>query len=286
MAIERYFPDPTQTRRVSGSDVVELPTTIESFGPEVATSEVVAALRRDGAVIVREQASKSTIDAVKRELREPFDTIGDRDQHDFNGYQTLRVSAILAISRSSADLVAHPRVLEVADAILLPHCFTYRIGSLTAIEIHPGESEQYLHTDDVIYPIQIPGVDWQVSALWALDDFTEENGATRVVPGSHLRRTRIPQPLGTPVQAVMPRGSLLLYMGSTMHGGGANRSQAPRAALVNTYALGWLRQEENQYLNVPREIADSYPETIRHLLGYQRCGTLGAYLDADGNWVE
>jgi ectoine hydroxylase-related dioxygenase (phytanoyl-CoA dioxygenase family) len=285
MAIERYFPDPEESRRVSGSDVEALPTAIESFGPEVSSAEVVAALRRDGAVIVREQASKATLDAIQRELREPFDSIGDRDQHDFNGYKTLRVSAILAISPSSAELVAHPRVLDVADAILRPHCFSYRIGSLTAIEIHPGETDQHLHTDDVIYPIQIPGIEWQVSALWALDDFTAENGATRVVPGSHLRKTRIPQPPGTPVQAVMPRGSLLLYLGSTLHGGGANRSRAPRAGLVNTYALGWLRQEENQYLNVPREIAESYPDTIRNLLGYQRCGTLGAYLDADGNWA-
>jgi ectoine hydroxylase-related dioxygenase (phytanoyl-CoA dioxygenase family) len=286
MAIERNFPDPAQTRRVSGSDVEELPTSIESYGADVSSDQVVAALRRDGAVIVREQAPKATIDSIKRELRDPFDNIGDRDQHDFNGYKTLRVSAILAISPTSAELVGHPRVLEVADAILLPHCFTYHLGSLTAIEIHPGEGDQYLHTDDVIYPIQVPGIEWQVSALWALDDFTEENGATRVVPGSHRRKTRIPQPLGAPVQAVMPRGSLLLYLGSTLHGGGANRSRAPRAGLVNTYALGWLRQEENQYLNVPREIADRYPETIRHLLGYRRCGTLGAYLDADGNWVE
>ena len=79
---------------------------------------------------------------------------------------------------------------------------------------------------------------------------------------------------------------MLLYLGSTLHGGGANRSEAPRAGLVNTYSLGWLRQEENQYLNVPREIADSYPETIRHLMGYRSHGLLGAWQNPDGSWVE
>ncbi len=250
---------------------------IEYFDREAGSDEVVAALARDGAVVVRQQVDPEVADRVLAELRGPFDEAGKETQNVFNGFKTLRLNSILALSRSSAELVGHPRVIDVADAILLPHCVNYRIGSLTAIEIHPGEDAQVLHTDDVIYPIQIPGVEWQVSAMWALDDFTEENGATRVVPGSHGRKVVIPEGLfePEPVQAPMPKGSVLFYLGSTLHGGGANRSTAPRAGLINTYALGWLRQEESQYLAVPREIAESYPEPIRDLMGYRSHGLLG-----------
>lgn len=251
---------------------------IESHDCRIDTKEAVAALRRDGAVIIRDQVDAKLADTVRGELREPFDTHGTEDQNPFNGYKTLRLSAILAISRTSAELVAHPRVMEVADAILLPYCMNYRIGSLTAIEIHPGEDEQLLHSDDLIYPIRIPGMETQISAMWALDDFTLENGATRAALGSHQRMEPYPHVPEEIVQAVMPKGSVLFYLGSTLHGGGANRSNRPRAGLINTYALGWLRQEENQYLSVPRDVAESYPEQIQRLMGYQTHGRLlGAY---------
>jgi ectoine hydroxylase-related dioxygenase (phytanoyl-CoA dioxygenase family) len=259
---------------------------LEVFERSVATERLVAVLRRDGAVVVREQVGSDLAASVLRELREPFDTEGTLQQSDFNGYKTLRLSRILALSRTAAELVGHPRVLEVADAILLPHCLNYRIGSLTAVEIAPGEEEQRLHSDDVIYPIRMPGMELQLSALWALDDFSAENGATRVVLGSHERRSLVPQRVDEVVQAVMPRGSVLFYLGSTLHGGGANRTNRPRAGLVNTYALGWLRQEENQYLQVPREVAESYSDTLQRLLGYQSHGLVGGYQRPDGSWVE
>ena len=169
------------------------------------------------------------------------------------------------------------------EAVQLENCVNYRIGSLTGIEIHPKETDQHLHVDDVIYPVRVSGMQLQISALWSLDDFTEQNGATRVVPGSHLRRepngrrdSSVPRPEEKVVQAVMPKGSVLFYLGSTLHGGGANRTDTPRAGLVNTYGLGWLRQEENQDLNVPPEIADGYAYPIRRLLGYQMHSSLGA----------
>ena len=260
---------------------------IEFYDSEVETEEVIAALLCDGAVVVREQVEPEIVEQVHAELRKPFDTVGKLDQTAFNGYKTLRLNSILALSQTAAVLVGHPRVLEVADAILLPHCINYRIGSLTAIEIHPGEDDQQLHTDDIIYPIKIPGVEWQLSAMWSLDDFTEQNGATRVVPGSHKRKATIPNlDHRDPVQAYMPKGSVLFYLGSTRHGGGANRSNTPRAGLINTYSLGWLRQEENQYLNVPREVAEAYPEHIQRLMGYCSHGLLGGFQNRDGSWAS
>jgi ectoine hydroxylase-related dioxygenase (phytanoyl-CoA dioxygenase family) len=260
---------------------------IEFYDRNVETHKVVAALQRDGAVVVKEQVAPEIVDQVQTDLREPFDTLGKFDQNRFNGYKTLRLNSILALSRTSAELVGHSRVLEVADAILLPHCVNYRIGSLTAIEIHPGEEDQPLHTDDVIYPIRIPGVEWQLSAMWSLHDFDENNGATRVVPGSHQQKVTIPHiDERKTVLALMPKGSVLFYLGSTLHGGGANHSTAPRSGLINTYALGWLRQEENQYLNVPRKIAEQYPERIQRLMGYCSHGLLGGYQNPDGSWAD
>ena len=180
--------------------------------------------------------------------------------------------------------------MEVTDGILLAHCINYRIGSLTAIEIHPGETDQSLHLDDGIYPVRMPGMQLQISAMWALEDFTEENGATRVALGSHrdsnISNTAEVQYENNIVQAVMPKGSVLFYLGTTWHGGGANRSDKPRAGLINTYALGWLRQEENQYLNVPREIAEQHSEIIQRLMGYQLHGILGVFQNPDGSWFE
>jgi len=271
---------------------------LQYFDPDVDTADIIRALQRDGAAVVRNQVGPEVTDAILTELRKPFDEVGKCDESDFNGYKTLRVSGILGISPTSAELVAHPRAMEVADAILLAHCLNYRIGSLTAIEIHPGETNQTLHVDDGIYPVRMPGMQLQVSAMWALEDFTEENGATRVVLGSHVdkgtnryysRQGEFDGASDSPdevVQAVMPKGSVLLYLGATLHGGGANLADKPRAGLINTYALGWLRQEENQYLNVPREIAEKYSKTIQQLMGYQMHRTLGAFQHPDGTWFN
>jgi len=187
-----------------------------------------------------------------------------------------------------AELIAHPRVMEIADVILLPHCKNYRIGSCTAIEIHPGEKAQTLHRDDDFYPIPIADVEFQISAMWAMDDFTIENGATQVMPKKHSQNQLENTDSTDVVQAVMPKGSVLIYLGSTVHGGGANMSDAPRKGLINTYSLGWLRQEENHYLTIPREIAKAYPENVRCLMGYQTHGLyLGAYPDdPDENWFR
>ncbi len=261
---------------------------VQTLDRESHSDDVVAALMRDGGVIVADQASGDVIDRILKNLRGPFDQQGHKFQNDFNGYTTLRLGGILGLSRASADLIAHPRVMEVADAVLKRHCSNYRIGSTTAIEIHPGEAAQVLHRDDGFYPMRFPEVEFQISAMWALHDFTVENGATRIVPGSHNNRDMDHVEEKDVEQAVMPRGSVLFYLGSTLHGGGANTANAPRTGLINTYSLGWLRQEEIQYLTVPREIADSYPDHIRRLMGYQAHGRyLGVYPgDPDGYWFD
>jgi ectoine hydroxylase-related dioxygenase (phytanoyl-CoA dioxygenase family) len=162
---------------------------------------------------------------------------------------------------------------------------------MTGIEILPGETDQQLHRDDTPYPICLAGFELQIGVMWALCDFTVENGATRVVPGSHrfLRAWHRPD-LSQVAQAVMPKGSALFYLGSTWHGGGANRGESPRTGLINTYSLGWLRPENSNTLEVPPEMAARYDETVRRLLGYAAHADgqdrLGTYHGNDPVWVR
>ena len=265
--------------------------TLRCFDSKAAPEDIVATMQRDGAAVVTELVAPEVMDEVAGELRPRFDTRGRTTESDFNGYSTLRVQSVLGYAPSTAKLIGHDTVMAVADAVLLRHCYDYRIGSTTGIEILPGEAAQVLHRDESNYPVQIPGMELQIGVMWAIDDFTAENGATRVVPGSHQHIvTGRPPDLSICVQAEMPKGSALFYLGSTWHGGGENRSDRPRMGLINTYSLGWLRQEVNQYLEVPPDKARHYDERIRCLLGYTTHGkkehSIGRYRGGDPVWVD
>ena len=264
---------------------------IASFDCDTDIAKVVSALRRDGAVIVGNLIEADLVDTVRAELRPELDVRGLKTRSDFNGSLTLRIGHVLATAPSAAAIVDHDMVVRVADEILLPHCAAYQVSSLTAIEILPGEAAQALHRDDTIYPIDNAGMELQIGVMWALDDFTEDNGGTRIVPGSNrfLRAWHLPN-LNTWESAVMSRGSALFYMGSTWHGGGANRSDASRMGLINVYSLGWLRQESNQYLNHPPELAARFSPRLRALLGYAAHGMgddqCGAFRGECPAWVD
>lgn len=252
-----------------------------AFDTGSAIADMVTALRRDGAIVIEKCADKSLADRVGQELRPIFDKFGSYQFNDYNGHKTLRINSVLKHALSIGDLVENAEILAVIDQILLPFCECYRLGSLTGIEILPGEIEQDLHSDDQIYPLRLPGLELQVSVMWALDDFTEENGGTVVIPGSHLwSEGRKVTDEDKRVKTVMSKGSALIYMGKTMHGGGANQTSEPRSSLINTYALGWLRQEENLYTKTPNDIRKQYSKRVQQLIGYRKHGTkLGWYDD-------
>ena len=247
---------------------------IPRFDRAAEGSEVADGLREHGVAIVERLAPPELCDHVERELRDHIEaTPTGRD--DFTGRTTRRTGALLARSGAVADLVAHPLVLDVAEAVLWPQKTTFQLHLTQAITIGPDAPAQALHRDQWCFDFfPFPDeLDVEVSTIWALDDFTEANGATRVVPGSHRAADAgIFTPADT-VPAVMPRGSVVLYTGRTVHGGGANRSDAWRTGINVDYVLGWLRQEENQYLSVPLDVVRTLPERVQRLMGY----SLGAY---------
>ena len=265
--------------------------TLQNFGPTATPADVAAATLKDGGAIVSGLVPASLAETIAAELRKNFDSFGYRSRRDFSGYKTSRCHFVLEEAPSSVALIEHDIVMGVADAILLPHCESYQIGSITGIEVCPGEVVQELHPDDTVYPVRLPGMDVQIGCMWALTDFTKKNGATCLVPGSHRHMSRgMDIDLSNCEQAVMSKGSALFYLGSTWHGAGANQSDEARMGLITIYSLGWLRQEVNQYLNIPLEKAATYDDRMRSLLGYtthDKLGDrLGKYYGSDTSFID
>jgi len=252
----------------------EAPRSIPRFDPDVAAGEVRDALLEHGVAIVEELAGTERCDAIAAELAPHIaDTPPGGD--DFTGRNTKRTGALPARSRAVVDLVIDPLVLEVADLTLWPKKTTFQLHLTQAITIGPGAEGQYLHRDQWCFDFfPFPDdVQVEVSTIWALDEFTAANGATRVVPGSHLAEDPRAFTVDDAVPAEMPRGSVVLYTGRTVHGGGANTTDRWRTGINVDYVLGWLRQEENQYLSIPIEVVRELPERMQRLLGYE----MGAY---------
>ncbi len=243
---------------------------------DTTADQIAAGLRSDGVVIIDQLVAEEACDRVASELEPHLEAV--RPGRDaFEGSRTRRPGALLGRSPSSVELIAHELVLAAVDQVLWPQKTTFQLHLTQAIAIGPGETEQLLHRDQWAFDFFEfpPEVEVEVSTIWALTDFTEENGATRVVPGSHRLPDEEVRSLGPDdtVPAEMSRGSVVLYTGRTVHGGGANRTDTDRVGINVDYALGWLRQEENQYLSVPREVAAALPERVQRLMGYQ----MGAY---------
>jgi ectoine hydroxylase-related dioxygenase (phytanoyl-CoA dioxygenase family) len=195
----------------------------------------------------------------------------------FEGEKTLRIYNLLVHGRLFEEIATDATVLPIVEGVLDRGCL---VSSLSSIEILPGEGPQPLHADDQLIPLPRPHVPLVCNSMWAITDFTEENGATRLVPGSH-RSAELPQPFGDQptVPAVMPAGSVLVYDGGLWHGGGANRSLAPRLGIAMNYCAGWVRQQENQQLGIPREVARRFSPRLRKLVGYGLYKNLIGHID-------
>lgn len=237
-----------------------------------SNDEILDVVHKDGAVILRDVLGAAALEELTGELR-PYMDATRFGQDAFTGFKTTRTGALVARSPTCRELVLNPTVLEAARVFLEPYCARFQLHLAQIIRLGPGQPQQMIHRDRWAWGKYLQGVEPQFNTIWALTDFTEENGATHVVPGSVSwpddREARTEEVC----QAEMTAGSVLLYTGSVFHGGGENRSTGDRIGLNITYSLGWLRQEENQYLSCPPEIARELPVELQDLLGY----TLGSY---------
>ncbi len=187
-------------------------------------------------------------------------------RNDFEGTRTWRIYNLLAHGKLYERIPVHENVLPVVEKVLDDGCL---VSSLSSIAIGPDETPQPIHADDQLMPLAKPHVATVCNTMWAITDFTEENGATRIIPGSHLAD-------GSPeygkhydsIPAEMKQGSVLIWHGSLWHGGGANRTGARRVGIAMNYCAGWVRQQENQQLGIPREIARGFSPRLRELVGY------------------
>lgn len=227
-------------------------------------ASLVAELHDRGYVVLRELAPRETMAAVKA-AASPFLTHDGRNE--IEGYRTRRIYSVIEKTFACNPLVEHPLVLALLDQLLMPN---YLLSQLQVIDIHPGEVAQPLHHDDGFYPLPRPRRAISAATIWAVDDFTEENGATLVLPKSHVWDDRVPTDADKRelVPAVMPSGSAIFFLGTLWHGAGANRSAASRMAATAQYCEPWARQQENYSLAISRERARLCSAAIQGMLGY------------------
>jgi ectoine hydroxylase-related dioxygenase (phytanoyl-CoA dioxygenase family) len=236
------------------------PSSGDSVDAVVAETDL-AAVRRDGYVILPGLLTPGELDDIREAVAPLLDRHG---RNRFEGHTTQRVYSVLNKTRTCDRIADHPRVLALLDRLFLPN---YLLSMLQVINILPGEQAQMLHTDDGFYPLPRPRAALGAATIWAIDDFTADNGATDIVPGSHLWGQRMPeQTEREPV--VMSAGSCVFFVGTLWHGGGANCSQHPRLAVTAQYCEPWLRPQEAFTLSTTRDTVRAVSEDIRRMLGY------------------
>jgi ectoine hydroxylase-related dioxygenase (phytanoyl-CoA dioxygenase family) len=240
-----------------------------------SADEVARRLVADGYVVVSGMMSDAQVEAARADLGRVLEAT-KTGRNPFEGFATQRIYALFAKTRTFDQAAIHPLLLEVLDQVL-GH---YQLSAPVGIRIGPGEKAQMLHTDDMIYPIPQPHPPVVVNTMWPLDEFTEENGATRLIAGSHRWEPgRHPTADDALSFATISPGSAMFYLGSLWHGGGANRTSRPRLGVILEYAAGWLRQQENHCLAVPRSTVRLLPERLAELLGYNIYPPFVGYVD-------
>ncbi len=260
---------------------------LQRLPADAPTQVLVDALERDGAVIVEDFLDADLLARFNAEL-DPFieTAIPAKDRAFLNdviqwffGAETRDVTGVAGRSRVFAtEILTHPVYRAICDAILLPSCASYQLNIAHVLDRGPGSTQQLIHRDEVVWVhLPSPHPEIQVASVIALVDFTADNGATRVVPGSHRwPRDRVAT-ADELVPAEMAAGSAIVYLGSTLHGGGANVTpDVRRRGMHVSYCVGWLRTEENQYLSTPIDVVRTLPRESQALLGYAAHDALAA----------
>jgi ectoine hydroxylase-related dioxygenase (phytanoyl-CoA dioxygenase family) len=238
-------------------------------------ADVARRLTEDGYVVVTGLMSDAGLAEARADLSRVLAST-PTGRNDFEGRSTQRVYALFAKTRTFDQAAVHPLLLDVLDRVL-GH---YQLSAPVGIRIGPGESAQILHRDDAVYPLPQPCPPVVLNTMWPLDGFTAANGATRFIPGSHAWAPgRHPEAGDHVATAEMSPGSVMFYLGSLWHGGGANTTGASRLGVILEYAAAWLRPQENHCLAVPRDVARQLPERLQELLGYNIYPPFLGYVD-------
>ncbi|MFJ4656934.1 phytanoyl-CoA dioxygenase family protein [Nocardia sp. NPDC088792] len=237
-------------------------TTSSGAAVDPATADAdLAAVLRDGYVILPDLLTPEQLGDIRESVAPLLDRHG---RNGFEGHTTQRVYSVLNKTRTCDRIADHPRVLALLDRLFMPN---YLLSMLQVINILPGEQAQMFHTDDGFYPLPRPRKALGAATIWAIDDFTADNGATDIVPGSHEWGQRIPQE-SEREPVVMKAGSCVFFLGTLWHGGGANHSPNPRLAVTAQYCEPWLRPQEAFTLSTTRDTVRAVSEDIRRMLGY------------------
>jgi ectoine hydroxylase-related dioxygenase (phytanoyl-CoA dioxygenase family) len=238
----------------------------------------VGRIERDGYTIVEGAIDDSLVDALVDDLARLERDLEIRPApNSFEGVSTLRVYNLLAHGEVWQQVPVHAQVLPIVEGVLDPGCL---ISSLSSVNIGPGETAQPIHADDMLIPIPKPHPPTVCNSMWALTDFTEENGATRIIPGTHLAdHSPTYGEHYDSVAAEMTRGSVLVWHGSLWHGGGANQTAHRRIGIAMNYCAGYIRQQENQQLGLPPTLVRTFPHRLQELVGYGIYNGLIGHID-------
>jgi ectoine hydroxylase-related dioxygenase (phytanoyl-CoA dioxygenase family) len=256
------------------------------FPASASGEEIAASLAENGYAIVDELVSNELMDRIQAEMA-PYIEATPYGGDAFVGTKTKRTGAMIARSPAARELVMNPLALAAAEKFL-HKASTFQLHLTQIISVHPGSPAQPLHQDELAWDFFPFPDDYQIQCnlLWAMSDYTEEMGATRVVPGSQFAGKDKIYTVADSMPAVMKRGSALFYTGKVFHGAGANVSDKIRQAINITYAVGWVRQEENQFLSTPLELARTLPDELLKVMGYQMgCFALGYVRDFEDPMV-
>jgi ectoine hydroxylase-related dioxygenase (phytanoyl-CoA dioxygenase family) len=274
--------------------------TLAKLPRTASVDEVVTIIERDGGVIIEDFLASDVLASVKEDLATAFDEIPFGEDEEFAGKRTRRASRLFGRVRNMSDIALHPLYVGAAEKILrkptplwvgqnkVDIVLDLQIGVTQGIEIHPGQGTQPLHRDDMMAAWRHPqyGREARVQIMLAVTDFTEENGGTRVIPGSHKwDDDRMPLNEET-VPTIMSAGSALLWIGSVYHGGGNNTSDAPRTGLSMAYDLACLRSEENHFLSLSVEEVAALPVQIQRMLGWSAGENYSGWVEIDGQMAD
>ena len=262
-------------------------TSIERLSSDAELDAIHAVLQRDGVVIIENLIAASRMQEMLKIL-EPIFAEKKVGGGDFYGNAKKSISALFRRGPEFAELAINPTILGIAEKVLGPNCDTFQIQTAGAMEVWGGGSNQPLHRDaDVYLPylkMDPDGPEYEILFMFAGTDFSKENGATRIIPGSHRwSPDRVPNE-SEAQYAEMPQGSVAIWLGRTFHALSKSTVDSPRTGIAVAFTVGWLRQEENQFLAVPLDVVKELPERMQQLLGYQTHSTMLGWcegLDSD-----